>query len=161
MTTTEFVAYLRAVADFYESHPDITTLPFNVAYMGDGLGVYVDTKEELTKLGSFEKRFVNERMVAFVPLSEITGWNGKKKMVGLEFSIPRQQVCTKRVVGTRIVSERYVKGTEGYLEPEHEEEIVEWDCAEPILGDASGDNKVDNAIGQAEQAVEKVETHHE
>ena len=46
----------------------------------------------------------------------------------------RDQVCVKRVVGTKKVKKQVPIG--GYEEQEVDEEIVEWDCT-PLLAGAS------------------------
>jgi hypothetical protein len=48
--------------------------------------------------------------------------------ITLEYVFFRDQVCTKRVVGTKVIPAKLI--------PERIEEIVEWDCGEPLLQSA-------------------------
>jgi hypothetical protein len=52
----------------------------------------------------------------------------------LQFSVDREAVCQRKVVGTRTIPEQVIP-SEYVAErviPAHEEEIVVWDC-EPVL----------------------------
>jgi hypothetical protein len=120
-----FVEYLRAVADFYEEHPEIdapffTTSPLTV-YLPDA-----KAKDILRSIGSFDKTFDGDRFVA-------------KKKIGpgeIHFRTDRENVCVAKVVGSKSIPEKVVPSsyTPEQVIPAHEEDIVEWDCA-PILGE--------------------------
>jgi hypothetical protein len=127
----EVVTFLRALADFYEEHPNA---PVVAGLEGDTLTVYAflangREKEILRSLGSFDKEFQGRFFIA-------------KKVIGgktLKFYFYRDSVCTSRVVGTRHV--------ERQIEPEvyrpsrvieaHDEDILEWDCAPVLAPDES------------------------
>jgi hypothetical protein len=59
----------------------------------------------------------------------MSDWFSLKKKFGdfvmLEFTSNRKVVCRKVVKGTRTIPEQVI--------PEHEEEIVEWECNDPLL----------------------------
>lgn len=116
--------FLRLLADFLKEHP---TLPQPTLYsFMDGALFHLDrntAKEQLRSIGEFEKNYSDDAFIA------------KKKLGGraLEFHMEREAICKKVVTGTRVVPEHYVAGTEGFIKPESIEEIVEWQCDEPIL----------------------------
>ena len=121
-------SFLRTLADFYELHPD-TPAPSIWGWSND-VSIYLPaekSKEYLRRIGAFEKEYVGETFRAKKILND-----GE---VVLLFNTDRTAVCRKVVKGTRVVPETYVPGTEGHIEPEHEEEIVEWECDEPILAE--------------------------
>ena len=104
--TRHFVAGLRALADWYETHPE---QPMPCVE----LHVFVTTKNDLLRaaraLQTAHKRASGK-------------WYWVERDFGggvrLEFNIERAQVCTRRVVGTTLVPAR----------PETTVEIEEWDC---------------------------------
>ena len=125
--TSEMVTYpefLRLLAEFIERNP---TLPQPTLYSFiDGASFQLDTvtaKAQLCLIGDFQKEFIANSFRA----TKLIG--GRK----VEFWVGREAVCKKTITGTKIVPEHYVEGKAGYIEPEHEEEIVEWDCSDPIL----------------------------
>jgi len=116
MTTEEFTTGLRAMADWYEAHPE-APVPHDVTIRVS----CKDTKEEVARvarlLGSAEKEFgasTFSLIKKFGPL-------------GLAFLFWRATVCERRVVGTRTIPAVAAQ-------PEREEEIVEWDC-HPLLAE--------------------------
>lgn len=111
----EFVAGLRAVADFYEAHPDCP-----MPYEPDVTVTHFEEEspEEAARVGRMLGRFEKDYGPDLFTLSR--RFNG----VRLRFLFYREKVCTKRVVGVEEVPEQVV--------PAHTREIVEWDCA-PIL----------------------------
>ncbi len=101
-----FASGLRALADWYEAHPD---QPLPLAE----LDVFVNDVRELATaalaLGNARKRAGGN-------------WFWIRREFGggvvLDFNILRAAVCTRRVTGTIVVP----------ASPEHTEEILEWDC---------------------------------
>ncbi len=122
MERVKIIANLRKVADWFEDHPK-AVIPYSLRgglFMARLSDEPTERAEELRALGSFTKVFDNDGdFRATVMIGPIK----------LQWYTQRENVCTKRVVGTKIVPERYVEGTASYVEPEHEEEIVEWDCS--------------------------------
>jgi hypothetical protein len=119
----EVAQSLRLLADFYESHPTVP-LPLDLTF--NSLNVYVrdDPKTVLASIGSFEKAADGVYFIA-------------KKQIGcftLEFRTKRDSVCVRKVVGKRVVPAHVIPAEfkEETFIPEHEEDIVEWDC-QPIL----------------------------
>lgn len=114
---------LRQFADWLEmleaTEPDIA----KEVYMSFSCWVYEPEKirRMARALAPCNKRYGESWM-------ELSRWFGQ---IRFEANINRDQVCTKRVVGTRTRIEP--------ARPERviEEEIVEWDCA-PILDDNDG-----------------------
>jgi len=121
MTNDDFAAGLRAVAAWFETHPEIP------APSGLRIPVYGmdDTKEsvaiQIRALGNAKKEYDND----FFRLTREFG--------PIEVSIVsyRTAVCTARVVGRKTVAA--VPAV-----PEHDVDIVEWDC-EPILDQSEGE----------------------
>lgn len=121
---TEYSKSLRDLADWVEAHPDIE-LP------NDSISIYSrNTKEEavevLKALTPCKKDYSDD-------LFTISRSFGR---VLLRFIFYRNVVCTRRVVGTQEVPEKFTleKYTPSELIPAHTEEIVEWDC-DPILAE--------------------------
>ena len=102
----EFVGGLRALADWYEAHPEqprpLTQLHVFALTKGDLL-------DAARALGTARKGAYGE-------------WYWVSRNFGggvvLEYNVARSQVCTRRVVGTTVVP----------AQPEHTVEIEEWDC---------------------------------
>jgi hypothetical protein len=132
LTNAQLVKTLRAMADFYESHP-LAPVPYDMAY--GWMKAYMpndQAKTILASLGSFKKKYEDDYFRACVTLGHIE----------LQFSVERTQICERKVVGTRVVPAQTVPSEyipERFI-PEHEEEIVEWDCKEPILADSTKQN---------------------
>ena len=112
-----FAEGLRALADWYEQHPD-------VEHPGE-LSVYgaADTRERAAEIARMFGRATKSFTGVGDELMELRHDFGGG--VALRFVFNRDAVCSRRVVGTRTVPERVI--------PAHTEEMVEWDC-EPILG---------------------------
>ena len=113
MNGTDYARGLRAIADWYEAHPDIP-VPHT-----DEVGIYgvKETKEEAARIAE-----------ALKPCQK--AWDGeffrlKREFDGLilSFVFMRSAVCTARVVGHRVIP----------AEPEHVVEVVEWDCPDSLL----------------------------
>lgn len=114
MKASEFANALRAVADWYDEHPEVPA-PYEAAF-----NVFVESKEMLATIA---------RLAAPMSKGQSESWFWLRRDLGparVEFNVPRQQVCERRVVGHRVVPEQHI--------PEHKVEIVEWDC-QPILPD--------------------------
>lgn len=110
MSASEYATALREIADWYEAHPDVpapSPAPINL-FFGDKdelVAVARAVGERLTKSGSGDWYWLRKEFPS--------GW-------ALEFNVRREQVCTRRVVGTEPVPEQII--------PAHTKEIVEWDC---------------------------------
>ncbi|MAH50170.1 hypothetical protein CMI37_30395 [Candidatus Pacearchaeota archaeon] len=112
----DFAKQLRKLADLYEQNP---TFPVPIDAV---LNVPVDahTLREVAKAApSFKKNVVNDYFVLrydYAPLQ-------------LDFYTNRKEVCTARVVGTKLVTRQIAVETR---EETHEEDVLEWDCP-PLL----------------------------
>ena len=113
MNGTDYARGLRAIADWYEAHPDIP-----VPHTGE-VGIYgvKETKEEAARIAE-----------ALRPCRKV--WDGEffklqREFEGLtlKFFFMRSAVCTARVVGHHVVP----------ATPERVVEIVEWDCPDSLL----------------------------
>lgn len=117
MKREDFVRDLRALADFYEQNL-LVPVPTNEAQFNAWLHGD-DAAEKLAEIartiGPVEKHYFGQ----YFTLRKCFG------AVQLDFNTLREQVCQRKVVGTKHVEEEVI--------PAHEEEIVEWDCSEPIL----------------------------
>lgn len=107
-----FIQGLRQLATYLEERPELPVPPF-----GETIHVFVSTKEEFQQvardMGHADKQFNGDW----------ASLNRKFESVEVQYTIERQQVCARKVVGTREV-------------PAHSEDIVEWSCSESILADA-------------------------
>lgn len=113
----EFVKGLRALADFYESHPAV---PLPCAETGTIMTCCFTNKDDFLQaaryLGKSDK-------AAFGDNFELRHWFSSK--VRLDLAIPREQVCEKVVIGFRKVP--------AFSVPETTEEIVEWKCPDSLF----------------------------
>lgn len=132
MKRLEYVIALRELADYIENHelPDtiqgIWSDQAHEIFSTFTLYINARTKKDFgtlcAELGSFEKVVTDYSTGAEVKLP-----TGMKVHV----SIDRDQVCKRIVVGTKIVP-----ATEEEIipaQPEHEEEIVKWECPESFI----------------------------
>lgn len=119
MTNREYAQCLRRIAVVYEDNPDIKQ-----PYEGVDSPWWIftwnaeDFARTVLAFGKGNKRFGNDELL-FIP------------DVGLQLQMrcQRDQVCDRKVVGTRHVPEKVIPAQ---VIPAHEEDIVEWDC-KPIL----------------------------
>jgi hypothetical protein len=116
----EFIAGLRELADFYEAHPTLQAPWEGIAYFN------------LYPEGYFENTREGARLVAkeFSPVkkdySSETHFVLEKRFsggVGFDFNFPRDVVCERKQVGTKIVP----------ASEEREVPVYEWECTDPIL----------------------------
>lgn len=122
MQRDTFIQALRDVADWFEATP--------CAPVPDGLDIAVYDTDVVALAdiartdGVFDKRY-------FGSLFELsrTFADESYERVKVAFNSSRDKVCTKRVVGTKMVT---VPAVEAAPEREVEQEIVEWDCI-PLL----------------------------
>lgn len=153
LTHAQLSETLRMLADFYDSHP-LVPVPqdFNYgwlrAYVHKGI-TPANSKDILRSVGSFTKAFEDERMLASVPVGHIT----------LDIMVPRDEVCVRKVVGTRTVPAETVPSSYSpeRVIPEHEEEIVEWECGSVLAPDGDPQTMVEGVEAQvaaAEQVAE-------
>jgi len=114
-----FADSLEKIAALYRAHPRLP-LPALPALR---MLVYVATREEMVsiarQLKEFEKEYSDSQFFVKREYGNIT----------LEFFTGRGTVCTRRVIGTRMVTRpTRIEGPDETVE----EEIVEWDC-DPLL----------------------------
>lgn len=117
MTGKEFVIGLRRMADWYEVNPDF---PQPGSCSANGIfTVFAYSPEEFIKLkdglGSSLLEVDNYCMRAFKSFGDTQ----------LCVYAIRSSVCKKRVVGTKMVTERVATQ---WTDKEVEQDIVEWDC---------------------------------
>ena len=94
------------------------------AYLSDILQGRRDPSTKiLAAMGSCEKQYVGD----FFRLAKKFG------AITLIYHFYRDKVCTRRVVGTKVVPEEVIPAREAQVIPETVVEIVEWDCGEPLL----------------------------
>ena len=136
--SAEFVAALRAVADFFDSHPTLPGLDIPYLYK------YNVDRETLKTIASTpgiykEKEYSGDSfyLKAQIPYTV----NGETAVVHLSYQGERSSVCKRKVVGTRIVPESYVPG---YTRSSYTEEVVEWEC-EPLTAPSEAEETTENA----------------
>jgi len=114
----ELVEGLRAFADFIEERG--LELPIQSPKMKLTEILYGENAKEkmqnvARKIGRAEKNWGSYYFDLRKEFGPVT----------LEFSVQKEQVCQKRVVGFKDVPE--------YVSPAHREEVVEWTCVDSIL----------------------------
>lgn len=115
----QFVASLRAIADWYEAHPEA---PLPSLSQISVFSFDEETVAEAARigrlLGSFDKE-VDDDFFALAKMFEA---------IKLRFVFYRNKICTPRVVGTRTVKKKVYPAHVEPAEVEVQEDIVEWDC---------------------------------
>jgi len=109
----ELIQGLRDFATFLEQRPNLAT-PH-----GGYFDIWTLTKEDFVQM-TREMGDASKRVGS--------GWFCMARKFGpirLELNVPREQVCRRVVMGTRWVEEVHVPG--------HDEDVVDWQCDEPIL----------------------------
>lgn len=121
MERATFIQALRDAADFYE----VTPIAPHPDYIDLGVyGVDVVTLAYIARSGGkFDKHYWGDSF----ELSRTFADDGGRVMAS--FNSTRDEVCTKRVTGTKTVT---VPAVEAVPEHDIEQEIVEWDCL-PLL----------------------------
>jgi hypothetical protein len=133
MTNIELADELRKLADIYERNPE-------------AVQPYSGTESDLLICCRSKQEFA-ATVKAFLPgKKEECSWDKDAlifRPTGLALRLMihgyKGQVCTRIVVGTRLVPAQVTLAqpvTEEQIIPEHEEEIVEWKCG-PFLDDGS------------------------
>jgi acyl carrier protein phosphodiesterase len=117
----EYANALRAIADFVEANPELH-VP-NTTLSCYSMDEREDAARVLAALRPCNKRYTSDLFKIEREFGPIT----------LEYVFFRHKVCTKRVVGTKVIPAKSIPAQEI---PERIEEIVEWDCSEPLLPQA-------------------------
>lgn len=132
-TTAVMATNLRAAADLMDEHPDLPVPYITTRHNGDVFFnwflMHNDTDQKTaaasimrTLRGSWQKR---ERGNAL-------DFKSARPGLSLEFTVQREAVCTRRVVGTETVT---IPAVEAQPERTEKRAVVEWDCA-PVLAEA-------------------------
>lgn len=117
----EFIEGLRELAAWYENHPNA---PVPNSYAMDMTVTNFTAKpEEIRAIGKGVKDY-DDVWFRYI----VTGERFK-----LQFLEYRSQVCTKKVVGTKLVPEQVIEACEAQVIPAHEEEVFEWECPGSLL----------------------------
>lgn len=132
MTTTQ-ADRLRIIADLIDAHPGLPT-PTVFAYSHGK----ADVSWHLAHNTDLDQKATTQAIVRAIGglwnkggyddrLTLTRDWRG----IQLNIFVTREEVCTRRVVGTETV---VVPAVEAQPERTEVRELVEWDCA-PVLGD--------------------------
>lgn len=112
---------LRALLDWFETHPD-APIPYQLDASTWHCRLNKDDLPRLRDIGDFEKRF-NDTDGDFEAVVHV----GKARII---YYTHRDNICIPRVVGKRTVPAEVVPES---VIPEHEEDIIEWECKESVL----------------------------
>lgn len=114
---------LRALADFYDEHPDFPRPNMTLHTFLHG-----DAKKGLAlaarQLGTADK-YIDET------------WYELRRAFGsimLTVNAYRNEVCEKVLVGTKDIPEQYIPAKPAETIPAHEESVYEWQCPDSLLG---------------------------
>lgn len=118
MTGKEYADGLRAIASWYEAHPEIP-LPADANISNAFCQSKDDAAAVIRALGKCQKEYSEKLLTISRKFGQVTA----------QFLFWRDQVCVRKVVGTREIPEQKI---EAHTIPASVEEIVEWDC-QPIL----------------------------
>jgi hypothetical protein len=136
---TEVGARLRALANWFDEHPE-APVPYDLRKNSTFRSyTYNDRiKDVIRNIGAFRKVYDGDYFNAIVDVAD----------VHIEYYTSRSNVCTRRVVGTKYVPEQVIP--EHVIEA-HEEEVVEWDCREPLL---ASESELPNELAEGDEGVE-------
>lgn len=119
MEAKDFVAALRAIADFYERNPQ---LPY---YEGNML--VSCTKEQLLQVaqeaGTIQKDVDDEYFNLLKTFGSIT----------IEFYCRREAICRRISKGMKTIPQQVIPARPREVIPEHIVEEFEWECPESLL----------------------------
>jgi len=127
-----FANALHALAAFYEAHPE-----FEAPYIPTLSGVYYADAETIKAAAALpgidkDKDYTESDMYLKlqIPYTETFNDEGETRtaFVQLTFHTARTNVCTKKVIGKKLVAEQVIPGFAARVIAEHEEDVVEWDC---------------------------------
>jgi hypothetical protein len=117
-----FTDALRLAAEWFDAHPTVPRPAYAIINVQAPDSVSIPAL--VRQLAGFKKQDYGNTLTlhrTFGP--EIEG-------VRVDFNFQREQVCERKVVGTRDVPERII--------PAHTEEVVEWECL-PMLAERESD----------------------
>lgn len=113
---------LRELARWFDTHPDVE-IPSGLR-PGNSTYYSYQNKDEMSeivkKIGSFKKEYTEYDFEAVV---EVAGFT-------LKWYTSRSNVCTKKVVGKKLVEAQVIPER---IIAAHEEDVVEWECDTPLL----------------------------
>lgn len=133
-TRADYIAGLRKIADALESNPDLRLPWHGSSKYGSPLSVFTDTKAEAAAWAFV----LDGRAEKNVTENGNYGFQLKGRMRGVHVLVyaKREEVCTRRVVGTREVVEEVADpdalAAVPTVQVTRTEDIVEWDC-HPLL----------------------------
>lgn len=129
MTREEFIQGLRDAADFFDARPNVPTPPYGIDITS---WIFEDYRIEDTEERQVEVRARMADVARAIGTADKTpsgNYFRLTKKIGpgvtISFYADRANVCTARVVGTRIEPGRIVAA--------REVPIIEWDCGDPLL----------------------------
>jgi hypothetical protein len=125
-----FVAGLRELADWYEQAPHWMPEP-NPRFEID---VFEYSNRDLPAFAHILGKCTKDTIASFFFLRRMFG------PIIFNVNFARELVCERKVI-RHIVPETTVPASEKQVIPEHEEEVVEWDCSKSIFADTSGKTK--------------------
>jgi hypothetical protein len=124
-----FIEGLRAVAKFYEDHPnawyDGMHLTLNMFVWGRAAGKTL--AETARAFGQCNKVYDETNVTVSRQFSE---------QVTVAVFAPRAKVCRRVVLGARVLPARIVPATDEIRIPEARVDIVEWQCGPLLQNDA-------------------------
>jgi hypothetical protein len=123
MTHKEYADGLRAIADFFEQHEEIG-LPHDAEYFSY---FSAQTKEEMAllsrALGSCNKKYGDWQFILSRNFGAVT----------FRAIVSREQICKRVVVGKKAIPGHVLPAKPEEYIPAHEEDVIEWQCDEPLL----------------------------
>jgi hypothetical protein len=122
---TDYANGLREIADWIEAHPEVEIPENNISCYT--MNTKADASRVLRSMSPCKKEYSSELFQIKRKFGPIT----------LSYVMYRKAVCVAKVVGKKVVPEtrepaRTIEIPEK-VTPEHTEDIIEWDCTEPLL----------------------------
>ena len=117
---------LQGLIDFLGTHPELPRPT------GVGIGVYDFVKENLEEAQKVARSLGNFTKDTDETFFRLTKTFGK---VSIKYVFYRQDICTKRVIGTKKKTIIVPHPDAKMVEKEVETEIIEWDCPSLLEGE--------------------------
>jgi len=123
METKQFIRALRAVADMWEAHPELPAPePFVMSVFG------WNGREQMKRAAEMLATCQKQVLPDYSLFKLIHDFGGG---VRVAFVSTLDAICTRQVKGTRHVPEKTLPAL---TIAAHDEEVVEWNCGEPLFG---------------------------
>jgi hypothetical protein len=123
MNHTEYASSLRLIADWFEAHPEVR-LPHDA----DQFDYFM--AHDRKQIAVLVRAFDGKSEKGLLPNSGLVEFSHYFGSIKFRVIANQNQVCNRIVLDKKVVPEVVIPA---HTVPEHEEDIVEWDCSGSLL----------------------------